>query len=388
MRIAVVTDTYEDGISGGVVTTIRFVEALRKRHEVTVVATGPPAPGKVVLPGFQLPLRAMRESHFTFAWPSRATLETVYTQADVVHLNFPFLLGFSAIRIARRMGVPTVAAFHVQPENLLLNLGVHSAGVSRWIYRRWVRGFFQLADAVVCPSAFAANRLRSYGLSVPAWVVSNGVPPHLQGGSVHPAPPPTGPYVLLCLGRLAREKRQDVVIDAVARCRHRDRIRLVIAGAGPLQRALRTRINRLGLAAEIGYVDDQRLTQLFADTHLLVHASEVELQGIAVLEAMAAGIPVLVADAPDSAARRYASGPEFLFRPGDPGDLAAHLDRLLDAPETLVAGSRRSLEQAVQHDFQRSVRSLEHIYAAVIADHGAHRSPGARWSVHARQGSG
>lgn len=50
MRIAVVTDTYEDGISGGVVATIRFVEALRKRHVVTVVATGPPAPGKVVLP--------------------------------------------------------------------------------------------------------------------------------------------------------------------------------------------------------------------------------------------------------------------------------------------------------------------------------------------------
>ena len=49
MRIAFVTDTFEDGISGGVVTGVRFVEALRQRHEVTVLATGRSAPGKVVL---------------------------------------------------------------------------------------------------------------------------------------------------------------------------------------------------------------------------------------------------------------------------------------------------------------------------------------------------
>lgn len=370
MRIAFVTDTYEDGISGGVVTAMRFVEALRWQHQVTVLATGCPAPGKVVLPGFQLPLRSMRQNRFTFGWPSRAILEDTFARVDVVHVNFPFLLGFGAIRITRRMGVPVVAAFHVQPENLLLNVGVHSRWLTRWIYRRWVHGFFQLADAVVCPSGFAVERLKAFGLSKPAWVVSNGVQARRLRGTVCSAPQPGGPYVLLCLGRLAREKRQDVVIDAVAHCRLRHQIRLVIAGAGPLEHSLRARAARRGLAVELGYVSDERLDRLFAEAHLFVHASEVELQGMAVLEAMAAGLPVLVADAPDSAARRFASGPDFLFRPGDPDDLAAHLNRLLSSPEVLARGSRRSLEQAVQHDFQRSVRSLEHIYQAAVADYG------------------
>ena len=59
MRIAFVTDTYEEGISGGAVTGVRFVEALRRRHDVLVVATGGPAPGKVQLPGFHAGSKAV-----------------------------------------------------------------------------------------------------------------------------------------------------------------------------------------------------------------------------------------------------------------------------------------------------------------------------------------
>src|SRR5262245_29895279 len=262
MRIAFVTDTYEDGIGGGAVTAVRFVEALRWRHEVTVLATGSPAPGKVLIPGFQLPLHAMRENHFTFGWPARDVLENAFAEADIVHINFPFILGFGAVRIARRMGVPSVAAFHVQPENLLFNIRVTSTHLANWMYRLWVRGFFQMADGVVCPSAFAAERLRAFGLTAPTWVISNGAPARRTRPSLRRAIQRSDSHLILSVGRLAREKRQDVLIDAVARCRHRERIRLVLAGAGPLEQALRARARRHGLTVEFGYVSDQRLNQL------------------------------------------------------------------------------------------------------------------------------
>jgi 1,2-diacylglycerol 3-alpha-glucosyltransferase len=366
MRIAFVTDSYDGGISGGVITAVRFVEALRRDHDVVVVAPGPPAAGKVRVPGFQLPLRSMRENHITFGWPRRQVLERVFSDVDVVHVHFPFTLGVAAVRIARRMQVPTVAAFHVQPENVLRNIGMRSPRLSAWLYRFWNREFYQRADAVVCPSAFAAERLRQYGLTKPTWVVSNGVLPCA-------APLPTErrfsslPHLVLCVGRLAAEKRQDVIIDAVARCRHRGDIRLVIAGAGPLEAALRARARERGVAAEFGYVSDQRLTDLRAQAQVFVHASEVELEGMAVVEAMAAGLPVLVADAPDSAARRLASGPEFLFRPGDAADLADRLDALLERPVLLVEAARTNLQYAARHSFQQSVRQLEGVYAAVAA---------------------
>ena len=88
MRIAFVTDTYETGIAGGTVSAVRFVEALRWRHDVTVVATGPPAPGKVQIPGFQLPLRAMRENRFTFGLPPR--LRAVVLRATALTACIPW----------------------------------------------------------------------------------------------------------------------------------------------------------------------------------------------------------------------------------------------------------------------------------------------------------
>ncbi|MBX3025829.1 glycosyltransferase [bacterium] len=366
MRIAFVTDTYEDGISGGAVTGVRFVEALRRRHEVTVVATGAPAPGKVCVPGFQVPIRAMRENRITFGWPSRDILERVFASVDLVHVQFPFYFGMAAVKIARRMGVPLVTAFHVQPENFVYNIGIRSPRIVAWMHRWWIRRFFEPSDAVVVPSPFAAERLRQYGLTTPTWVISNGahVTPRPRAPRRERRPPP---YLLLCVGRLAPEKRQDVIIDAVARCRHREQVRLVVAGAGHLEARLRARAAKRGLPVEFGYVSDERLQQLYDEATLFIHAGEVELEGMAVVDAMAAGLPVLVADAPDSASRAFASGPEFRFRPGDVDDLAAHIDALLDAPALLAAGARRSLERASQHEFQRSARTLEQLYETVLA---------------------
>lgn len=370
MRIAFVTDTYEDGIAGGAVTGVRFVEALRRRHQVTVLATGAEAPGKVRLPGFQVPLRAMRENRITFGWPSRAILAPVYAEVDLVHVQFPFYLGFGAAKLACEMGVPLVSAFHVQPENLLYNINLRSDRLAAWMHRWWIRHVFQPADAVVVPSRFGAERLQRYGLTTPTYVISNGAvqprPRSARRGPERRQPP----YLLLCVGRLAPEKRQDVIIDAVARCRHREQIRLVVAGAGHLEARLRARARRHGLAVEFGYVSDERLAALHEEATLFAHAGEVELEGMAVLDAMAAGLPVLVADAPDSAARSLASGPEFRFRPGDPIDLAARLDFLLESPTVLAAGARRSLERAGQHDFQRSARSLEQVYETVLEQRG------------------
>jgi len=143
---------------------------------------------------------------------------------------------------------------------------------------------------------------------------------------------------------------------------------LIIAGAGPLDAALRARARRHGLEVEFGYVSNERLAQLRAEAHLFVHASEVELEGMAVLEAMAAGLPILAADSPDSAVPRLVSRPDFLFRPGDPADLARQLDRLFDTPAVLIEAARRNRERAAQQSFDRSVHQLELAYETVLAN--------------------
>ena len=363
MRIAFVVDIVGGDTGGGIVSADRFIAALRQHHEVTVVATGEPAPGKVVLPAWHPPVHVAKAHHFAFALPAASVLENVIADSDIVHAHLPFLCGIQALRIAEELHKPSVAAFHVQPENILYNIGIHSPVAAHWLYRRWISLFYEHASAVVCPSAFALNRLREHGLTVPAHVISNGVAPVPRGRRQHHH---DGPLVVLCVGRLAPEKRQDVVMDAVARSQHRDNIRLIIAGFGPQEEQLREHAKRLNLPVEMGYLSDTALHEAYASADVFVHASEIELEGMSVLEAMASGLPVLIADATESAASLVAPGPDFLFRAGDADDLAAKLDRVLSSPAMRADASHASLNYAAHHRLAASTLQLEQLYASLV----------------------
>jgi glycosyltransferase involved in cell wall biosynthesis len=112
-------------------------------------------------------------------------------------------------------------------------------------------------------------------------------------------------------------------------------------------------------------VGDVELRRLLATADLLVHASEVELEGMAVLEALACGTPALVARAPGSAAQQFALSDDFLFEPGDPDDLARRLDLLVEAPERLRESRAHALALAGRYRFEDSVRQLEALYLRV-----------------------
>ncbi len=219
LRVAMVIDVWDDPGNGAVVSTRRFTELLRERgHTVTVLAGGAPAPGKIALPRFTIPLAAgiMRKMRFLFAWPDRGVLAAAFAEHDLVHVQMPFYLGMRAVAIARKMGRPVVSTFHVLAENLLYNVGIRSPTMVDLVYRLWLRPFFDRADHVICPSAFAEAELRRYGLRVPTTVISNGVP-----GPFHRVPgeplADDGKFVVLTVGRLAPEKRHDLIVEAIRR---------------------------------------------------------------------------------------------------------------------------------------------------------------------------
>lgn len=369
LSIAFVADTLAGWSGGGVVSGRRFVDKLREqRHRVIMVGAALPEadPDCVTLPGFQFPLRAMHDMQFVMAWPDRELLRSAFAQVDLVHLQFPFWLSFVALDEARALGRPVIASFHVQPENALFNVGVHSAGLNRGLYRVWVDGLYNRVDAVVCPSRFAEKKLLSYGLHARTCIVTNGTPPDLATRPILRSPSSDGTILVLSVGRLAAEKRQDVLIDAVDRSKHRDRIQLVLAGPGTLDPKLRQRAERLPKPAQIGFVERARLQELLETAHLFVHPSDVELEGMAVVEAMTVGLPVVVSDSAESAASDLAMDDRFRFRHGDAQALADRLDALLDDPALLREASGRVAERARTLDFGRTVEHLVEIYRSLV----------------------
>ncbi len=267
------------------------------------------------------------------------------TGARIVHAhNLQPAFGWRALAAARREGARIV--LHLHQYRLVCAVGVcftHGAECTRCHGRRtlpgvrlncrgrrsealaygaslalWQRRLAGEADLVLVPSEFARERLRELGAPL-AWERVRVLPPPVAAPAGARGPLAGGHA--LVVSRLAPEKGVDVAIDA---CR-RAGVPLVVAGEGPELPALRAR----AAGAEVrfaGRVDAAGLERLRAEASIaLVPSRTGETFGMALAEAMAAGLPV--------AASRVGALPELaepgsLVPPGDPGALAEAIARL------------------------------------------------------------
>jgi glycosyltransferase involved in cell wall biosynthesis len=370
LRIAMVIDAWDEANNGAVVSTRRFTDLLRARgHTVEVLATGVPAPGKVPFPTFYIPTpgNIMQKMRLPFGWPERRLLEEALARQDVVHVQFPFYLGIRAISVARARGIPVVSTFHVQAEHLLHNVGIRNRRMVDWVYRFFLRTAYNRSDHVVCPSAFAERELRGYGLHVPSSVISNGVPPEYRPLPRAECPAFEDKFTILSVGRLAREKRHDLLMEAIRASAHEKRIQLVILGDGPLKEKLQEQGRTLTNPPVFRWLKPAELIPYYGGADLCVHAAEVEVECMSVLEAMACGLPCVIADSPLSATPQFALSQEFLFQAGSREDLTRKIDHWIEHPEALARARAEYREASQRYSVEASLEKLLAVYRQVVA---------------------
>jgi glycosyltransferase involved in cell wall biosynthesis len=220
---------------------------------------------------------------------------------------------------------------------------------------------------VVCPSAFAERELRRYGLRVPSTVISNGVPPEYRPLPRAECERFDGKFVILSVGRLAREKRHDLLIEAIRKSRHEARIQLVILGDGPLRERLEAQGRVLTNAPVFRWLKPHELIRYYGGADLCVHAAEVEVECMSVLEAMACGLPCLIARSPLSATSQFALSDQLLFESGDREALTGRLDRWIDDPAGLERARAASREAAQRYRVEASVEKLIDVYRQAVS---------------------
>ena len=301
--------------------------------------------------------------------PNRKKLQQVIKEADLLHVQFPFFLGHGAIAEAKRQDKPVVMSFHVQPENILSNLGLSSRWLTKLLYRFFIWRFYRRADCVIAPSLFAANLLHDAGFTQPITVLSNGVTESFFLASTPMNQMP--PFHVVSVGRLAKEKEAASPVDSSC---GRESFSKTIYGLPwrapvPRQESLVRLAAALKVDAEIGRVSDERLKTLYQTADVFVQTSAVELEGMSVLEAMAAGCPVLINHSITSAVPEFVTAPEATYAMNDEEDLRRKLDAMLADHDLRAAVSRgnRKIAQSRHHD--RSVNLLADIYQRVLSAH-------------------
>ncbi|WCC79237.1 glycosyltransferase [Cutibacterium equinum] len=381
MRILLVVDTLRPG-NGTTASTLRFSHALRALgHEVRLLSVGSTSMPDtreipvVSVPALNLPIitHLADLQNVDLARPEVAIVASAVAGADIVHIVMASPLGVCAKHAAQHAGVPVTAGFHVQPENITYNLHLANARhLADHMYRMLWRGFYHDVAHIHAPSQFIADQLRSHGYQQHLHVISNGAPPEFC-----PGPPrqtwtldSPGPATVMTVGRLSPEKRIEVLVDAIARSRHRDRIRLVVAGRGPQREWLQKRAERAGVDA--CFVHHDRPDDLIAELRaadLYVHPADVEIESLAALEASLVGLPCLIVDSPLSATSQFCRVPDHgLCPPRDPVQMAAEIDWWLEHPQQREIAGQAQATCGQEYGLARSARLLAEMFDDAVSE--------------------
>jgi alpha-1,6-mannosyltransferase len=262
-------------------------------------------------------------------------------------------------RWAQRAGVPSVMIAHERLDGLLRTTGHLMALPARALADLHNRATAAAFDSVVATTRFAGEEFERIGIQ-PTYI-----PLGVDLDLFHPdrrrrAPEPSRPLLVMCT-RLSPEKRPDLAIDALALLRRSGRdARLVVAGAGPLLNTLRRRT--VGTPVDLlGHVADRvALAELLASADAVLAPGPIETFGLAALEALASGTPVVAARS--SALSEIVSGDAGALATATPEGFANAVVEVLRRPAH--TSSRAARMRAELFPWSRTVDGFLRLHGA------------------------
>lgn len=349
MRIALITNNPfppREGIGWHLAALAREFRA--RGHEVRLLARGT-APFRwhrgawEEKPYTLYPFLPLRPFHHRLARPRIASwLASEAADADLVHVHLPLLPPLEIrVPVAVTVHTPMLADNAAIPESglrpALMRLN------ARLFSRRYEQAWLDRADVLFAVSSRVAEELgRHYALrGRQPLVCPNGVDTDWFGF----APLTTRRPFLLFVGRLAWRKGLRRLLQAFALLRSAS-LRLVLAGEGPLRESLESEATRLGIAERVdllGFCERPLLRTLLRRTRCLVLPSDYEGFPLVLLEAMAAGAPVVTT--PIGALDDLGPEPPLLVARPEPAALAEAIEACLadEAGAAVRAACARAL---------------------------------------------
>lgn len=375
MVITLIVDSYADATNGTTMTSRRFAETLMKHgHTVRIAAStideSIPEENRFELGIRKTPVlyQVSKTQGFIFAKRNKKQIKKAIEGSDVVHFLFPFKAQKYGKKVCDRLQVPSTAAFHLQPENITSTIHLNRFdSVNNFIYRKF-RKFYNRFSHVHCPSEMIKGQLEQHGYTSKLHVISNGVPEFFQSKPVEKPAEWKDKYVILMVGRLSVEKRQDVIIEAIQKSKYESQIQLVLAGKGPWKSHLETLSEKLTNPVIFGTYDVNHLVNIINSADLYVHSSDAEIEAISCIEAFSCGLVPVISDSEICATKQFALDERNLFVHGDSDSLKEKIEYWIEHPEDKQKRSEEYIEYAKKFSIDHCVKELEEVFEMAISE--------------------
>ncbi|HEY9814236.1 MAG TPA: glycosyltransferase [Candidatus Obscuribacterales bacterium] len=368
MRIALFTETFLPKVDGIVTRLKHTVEHLQRLGDQVLVVS--PDGGLTEykgariygVPGFPLPLYP----ELKLALPRPSIGQTIEEfRPDLVHVVNPAVLGLAGLFHAKNLKVPLVASYHTHLPKYLEHYGL---GMLEGVMWELLKVAHNQAEINLCTSTAMQEQLTTHGIErVAVWqrgVDTELFQPHLTCAEMrsrlsqgHPESP-----LLLYVGRLSAEKEIDrirPVLEAIPNAR------LALVGDGPYRADLEKHF--AGTPTHfVGYLEGLDLATAFASADAFIFPSRTETLGLVLLEAMAAGCPVVAANSggiPDIVTDGVNG---YLFDPMDEYGAIAATQRLLSQQAERDTLRHNARLEAEKWGWSAATRQLQGFYQEVV----------------------
>ena len=286
---------------------------------------------------------------------------------DLVHLFLPFKLHNVCRIFAQQKGIAVTSAFHIVPQNVTsaMHLGKVKF-INDILLYSFKKYLYNQIRYVHCPSQMAADLMKKHHFknNVPC-VISNGVIPFFHPIEVAKPKEYQDKFIVSMSARLVDEKRQDLIIKAVAKSKYNDKIQIILCGRGQNEgRYLRLAKKRhLANPLIIKFCDKDELRNVYNYIDLYIHASDYEIEGISCIEAISCGAVPLISNHPYCATKDYAlDKSRNTFKHGSPTDLMKKIDWFYEHQDELKKMKKEYLDYSSTFALDKQVDALEKMF--------------------------
>ena len=390
MRIGIFTDSYKPYTSGVVTSISTFKEELtRLGHEVHIFAPSYPNytdTEENVYRYYSVP--SPTNPDYTLAIPVYPGMNLLIKklQLDLIHVHSPFTMGRVGLHYSRKYYLPLVFTYHTRYDQYVHYVPV-AQDLAKDMTIKYSRQFCNNCDHVIAPSSEIRDMVEDTGVKTPVSVIPTGVPLYrFENGDDswlrrHYSIPEEN-KILLFVGRLTKEKNLHFLLDSFKLAREQlSNLTLVLTAQGPLESELKHYAKAMGFSLDrdvifTGALPFDTLVHVYFSADLFVFSSLTETQGLVLIEAMAAGLPVVAVRA-SGVQDMVDHGVDGILTACDRQDLAEAICQVISDPHLYQRLQAGAIKKADLLSSRAQAIKLENVYQQLLDD--KHYRPGRSW---------